>query len=201
MTAQRPRRWIAGAALASAALLAGCGNVDAGSGARDAFIAYMADVPGVTGADASMSNDLPFRGSGDFEVELDASSDEKTLDAALDHAAAFPVPSGVSVDLLKTSISTPAIDIGIDTLWGSETSGIAERALALTRIPDLTSYVEELDGVYHADPELTISIDVSPIAPDPCVIAAAVAQATGTSVADIQVHGWKDQNVAELTCG
>ncbi|MFE6736099.1 hypothetical protein [Microbacterium sp. NPDC057650] len=211
MNGQRRRRRLAAAVLASAALLTGCGDVNAGTGAEARFVAYMAGTPGVTAVEGYMSNNLPFMGSGDLIVALDASADERTLDAALDHAAAFPVPSGVSIDRLVTRMAgtggpvedlddrTPGIRI--ETLWGDETDGIAGRALDLSRVPALYSYDEELADLYGDDPTSTTHTVIIGETDYPCLIVHAVAAAAGADVSDISAQQGDEWQNEDLICG
>jgi hypothetical protein len=76
-------------ALMVALALAGCGPINAASGAQDAFTQHMQGQPGVAEVAASGSNNLPFTGSVKVTVTLDQGSDTATLTAVIDRMASF----------------------------------------------------------------------------------------------------------------
>ncbi|MFC4138638.1 MULTISPECIES: hypothetical protein [unclassified Microbacterium] len=210
MTPPRRRALTAGALLATVAALAGCGDINAGTGAETKFISHMAGTPGVLAAEGFMSNDLPFNGSGDLIVALDPSADEQTLDAALEHAMTFRVPSGVHVYRLVTRMAgadgqiddlddnTPGIRI--ETYWGEETDGVAGRALDLSRVPALYSYDEQLDDLFGDDPTSTSHTVIVGETDFPCLIVHVVAAIAGTDVTDISAQQGDEWENEDLSC-
>ena len=70
----RLMRGLVGVVLVTAcvAALSGCSRANAGSATEDDFAQFMADTDGVTDTGGFVSNNLPFLGSGDLEVELRA---------------------------------------------------------------------------------------------------------------------------------
>ncbi|MDQ0643918.1 hypothetical protein [Microbacterium murale] len=185
---------VAGAA-GVAVVLAGCGNIDAGSWAEELFVEHMAATPGVLQASGSMSNDLPFQGSGDLAVELDSRSDVDVLDAALEHALEFDVPSTVSVKWLIVEFSegfdTPGdapadgASITIEMPWSGESDGIIDRALALSMINGLRSYQEEQEYVPGDGYEVVTTVVVDAQI-DPCPVLELVGGVSGVDDAALE---------------
>ena len=105
----RLMRGLVGVVLATACVVAlsGCSRANAGSAAEDDFAQFMADTDGVTGTGGFVSNNLPFLGSGDLEVELDATRDEQVLERAVQRATEFDVPAGVTLYTLGVRVTSP----------------------------------------------------------------------------------------------
>ncbi|NHI15630.1 hypothetical protein [Microbacterium excoecariae] len=190
-------RWILAAlALGAAATLSGCQGANAGSAAEDAFAAHMAGTPGVTAAGGFLSNDLPFRGSGDLEITLDGAADPAVLEDAVAHTLAFDVPSGVTIRRLEVQLADPgSAEVLIDHAWGAPAGDLVSRAIALAGVAGLDGYAETIDSPTASDPEeRTIRVWLG--RDDACAALAGAAVAAGVAPAAIEVA-----SPAGLACG
>ena len=148
----RLMRGLVGVVLVTAcvAALSGCSRANAGSATEDDFAQFMADTDGVTDTGGFVSNNLPFLGSGDLEVELDATRDEQVLEQAVQRATEFDVPAGVTLYTLGVRVTSPGDGaegeprpgILIENLWGTPPGDLA----AEPRKPDLEA-AEVFNGV------------------------------------------------------
>ncbi|WP_157425935.1 hypothetical protein [Agromyces salentinus] len=198
--AARPAR-LAGVAAAAllCASLGGCA-VNAGSAASDRFDAAMAGVEGVVLADARISNDLPFSGSGSLVLWLDPDAERDDLVAAVDRALAFDAGPGVNVRSVivgfgegEVSPLDGGFEQGVSVEFPRETSAdeVVDQVIAFDGDPDLSW----LDATFR---EIDLAVAEGA---DACAVIARVQQALG--VADVEkIDAWSpdDGSIDPATC-
>ena len=170
----RLMRGLVGVVLATACVVAlsGCSRANAGSAAEDDFAQFMADTDGVTGTGGFVSNNLPFLGSGDLEVELDATRDEQVLERAVQRATEFDVPAGVTLYTLGVRVTSPG--------------DLAARAAVLSRLDGLIDYSETLDDAHGHDADArTIRALIDSASGDVCEHLMSIAEAAHVSEDEI----------------
>ena len=192
----RLMRGLVGIVLVTAcvAALSGCSRANAGSATEDDFAQFMADTDGVTGTGGFVSNNLPFFGSGDLEVELDATRDEQVLEQAVQRATEFDVPAGVTLYTLGVRVTSPGDGaegeprpgILIENLWGTPPGDLAARAAVLSRLDGLIDYSETLDDAHGHDADArTIRALIDSASGDVCEHLTSIAEAAHVSEDEI----------------
>ena len=102
------------AATVCAALLTGCGNANAGTGAGADFTQYMEGQPGVARAFGGGSNDLPFIASVTGHVVLSDDVTEDQIEAVVDRAGEYYARHDSEfVDWLSVRVSVGLFEISV----------------------------------------------------------------------------------------
>lgn len=143
-------------AVAAALMLAltGCGPVDAGSSAADAFERDFADVDGVASIETGAHNDLPFMGSVDAHVTAQTDLSDAEVDELAATFSEYMRSHSANVGW-NSSLTAGAVTVGVDE--DEETSA---KHLEVARDLMAVPHVQRVEvGLAFSDERVLVSVD------------------------------------------
>jgi len=171
--ARRKRTAVIAVIAALTLMLSGCGPVDAGTAAADAFEREFADVAGVASVEAAGHNDLPFTGSVDASVIVEDGLDDERIDIiAAEFAEYLSAHTSVS---WNASLDAETMRVGI-----SDDTGRNDLILDVARTLARTQHITRVEvGVRYADAAVAVTADGPEALSDSYLIAADAAARIG----------------------